>query len=354
MKTTRTNSVLATTIFALALLSPILSAGNCSDGTTGYCYIKDSVKVPMNCIRSKLVNPGTKTAACESSPTIEGCYSEQEQSSKAVCLGCDIKNGYLVKKRSSNNGPVTECVKCENTTHYYDTTCKVRVKSKDNCKHVDESRDVCNKCQSWFLKADETSACKAGKVTDCTQYKEGKCKSCKIGYYLKDNKCTKKDLDGCISPASDTKCQFCDKGKSNKDGKCVDAVASVDGCFIYAWVKSKEICVVCSTTALSDKIYDDSNYDGVNDYQQIKAADGSVTCKKAEGCAERSKDGCVRCHVEHGWFATDATGTEFTYNKQKKINQVCTKARDIIISRHQIIIFKFLQKKNVSGEKRDP
>lgn len=162
--------LLLLTIVIMAITTPLLAEGNCSIGSTIRCVIKDSVKVPTSCYKKKLTNPGTKTAACDGSPTETGCLIESLSGTSSICSRCDFRGGYMTKTSAPSTFAKT-CIKCASTTHFVTGgVCTARVISKDNCVSRENSKDECDTCASGYYKTSDDVACKAvtTKVANCT------------------------------------------------------------------------------------------------------------------------------------------------------------------------------------------
>lgn len=205
--------------------------GKCTRCANGYFlnFARKCVACPINC------------GACTSAKT-------------KSCLFCDA--GYVVE-----NG---ECIKCELGS--IKTKCQICnaadvctscadnyfINSKNkceacspNCKKCNSaSSSDCNVCNDYYILSDTDKSCvKCGQnntETSCsTCPKDGKCTTCKDGFYLKDIACTS-CMVGCSKCSNGTSCITCKADfKLTLENKCALVFMSCDS------FNGLDICMLC-------------------------------------------------------------------------------------------------------------
>ena len=149
------------------------------------------------------------------------------------------------------------------------------------CEQCEGSK--CSSCHDSY--PDANGVCKEPdtKVENCEHYSSATaCADCGKGYYLKDNKCMKIDIDKClaVNTTDTTKCIACDNGKKPNAGKCDgDTACSAENCSIC----TSDFCVECK--------------DGY-------VLSTSLKCEKSdlEGCLLLGTDTATCTVCEHGYY----------------------------------------------------
>jgi len=270
--------------------------------------------------------------ACNRIPHCNACtYDSNER--RATCQECDflhgatLVNGFSKCRNCSldEDGTYTGCLKCKNftkcdmcrfSTHgpHTDGTygCSPCAANCRSCKILGAGK--CDVCADGSKKIDD-STCKPCDIDNCRRCETGTgtCGSCKDGYYLENNQCTK-CADNCKVCATATTCRTCKDFFFKEDGgtctACSDSncrtcndMESCSYCSMGFYVgANKKSCEKCPDDCLAC-----TGKDSCTACKKGKAIDGSCTVKCSEHCLQCLSAGNAKCDVcEDGYYQTKA------------------------------------------------
>jgi hypothetical protein len=172
-------------------------------------------------------------------PETEGCYGIFNDK----CWLCRI--GY---KDVNTGSDEIKCVKTNTTSSHFIEKAFVHYSCHNGNDHFCTECGVkgCTKCQMTYP-GDRGNCVITDKIIPgCISYEDAiTCGECTEGFYLKDNSCIKTNLENCINPLDETKCEYCNKMEVTNQGVCDDQkVCDIPNC-LSCHIESEQKCIKC-------------------------------------------------------------------------------------------------------------
>lgn len=215
----------------------------CKDDYCGKCYITSNFEKCYSCknglYQAGYYNPTTNTGSIECYDGIMNCtlYESADKCRKCVD-GNGLDEEYKCKPCQDENCKYCVedykiCTSCLQGFGF-DSSNQICTKCKDeNCLFCYDDYSKCDSCRSSYKYDTEDYTCHEhcfdSNWENCYYYK--KCTQCKEGFKLTDSKCTKCEIENCISCSTNTSsCEKCKDGFKVSGSKCIECPGHCGNC----------------------------------------------------------------------------------------------------------------------------